>query len=140
MRRSLLFAGLLMAAPVAALAPAEARTVQVTGSFVPVAGANEHPTGTVTGRLNEKRNLLTYRIEWRGLSGAVMAAHFHGPADAEHDAGVLAPIKGPYTSPLSGAVILTPEQVDMLRAGKIYVNLHTAARPDGEARAQLQVH
>ncbi|MBB2205152.1 CHRD domain-containing protein [Gluconacetobacter takamatsuzukensis] len=139
MRRSLLFAGLLLAAPLASMAPAGARALQVTGEFAPVAGATGHPTGNVTGTLNEKRNLLTYVIVWHGLSGAVMAAHFHGPADPGQDAGVLAPIKGPYTSPLRGAVILTPDQVGVLRAGRLYVNLHTAARPDGEARAQLQV-
>ncbi|GAA4479765.1 hypothetical protein GCM10023157_16370 [Gluconacetobacter asukensis] len=141
MRCSLLFGGLLLAAPIASsIAVAEGRTLQVTGEFVPVAGANDHPTGSVTGTLNEKRNMVTYRITWRGLSGAVVAAHFHGPADPGQDAGVLAPIQGPYTSPLSGAVVLTPEQVKELRAGRVYVNLHTAARPAGEARAQLQVH
>lgn len=140
MRRSLLFAGLLLAAPVVSMAPAEARTVQVTGQFTPSAGVTTTPTGNVTATLNEKRNLVTYTITWNGLSGPVMAAHFHGPADPGQDAGVMAPISGPYTSPLHGAVVLTPAQVTALRAGRVYVNLHTAAHPDGEARAQLQVH
>ncbi|ACI50957.1 CHRD domain containing protein [Gluconacetobacter diazotrophicus PA1 5] len=139
MIRSYLFAGLTLAAPVLAVAPAEARTQHVTGQFTPAAGVTETPSGSVTATLDDKKNLVTYHITWKGLSGPVMAAHFHGPADPGQDAGVLAPISGPYTSPLRGAVILTPEQVTALRAGRVYVNLHTAAHPDGEARAQLQV-
>jgi CHRD domain len=140
MNRSFLFAGLALAAPALAMAPAEARTYQVTGQFTPGTGVTATPTGGVTGTLDTKKNLVTYRITWGGLSGPVIAAHFHGPADPGQDAGVLSPISGPYASPLHGAVVLTPEQVTALRAGRVYVNLHTAAHPDGEARAQLRVH
>ncbi|GBQ27484.1 CHRD domain-containing protein [Gluconacetobacter sacchari] len=139
MRRSLLFFSLLTAAPLAAMPPAVARTVQIVGHFVPGAGVTTKPAGTVTGTLNEKRNLVLFSMSWSGLSGPVMAAHFHGPAAPGQDAGVMVPIKGPYSSPLHGAVIMTPEQVAALRAGRVYINLHTSAYPDGEARAQLQI-
>ncbi|WP_323990308.1 MULTISPECIES: CHRD domain-containing protein [Nguyenibacter] len=139
MIRSFLIAGMVLAVPALAAAPVQARTVPVTGPFVPAAGASPAVTGRFTGTLDEKRNLVTYTIKYSGLSGPVMAAHFHGPADPGQDAGVMVPIKGPYASPLHGAVVMTPEQVTALRAGRVYVNLHTEAHPNGEARAQLQV-
>lgn len=67
------------------------------------------------------------------------AAHFHGPAKRGVDAGVLKPIDAPYDSPIKGQVTLDRAQVADLQKGLVYVNLHTAANPDGEARAQLHV-
>ncbi|GBQ26069.1 CHRD domain-containing protein [Gluconacetobacter azotocaptans] len=139
MIRSSVFAGLALAASVAAVAPATARTLHVMGQFTPSAGVTGAPSGGVTGMLDDKRNLVTYRLSWSGLSGPVTAAHFHGPADPGQDAGVLVPISGPYVSPLRGSAMMTADQVAALRAGRVYINLHTAAHPDGEARAQLKV-
>ncbi|MFT8720389.1 MAG: CHRD domain-containing protein [Acetobacter sp.] len=99
--------------------------------------ANSHPDGEVHASLNPQTNELSYSIRWSGLTGPVDAAHFHGPAAPDQDAGVLAPIDGPYTSPLKGKVKLASEQVQALEAGQVYVNLHTKAYPNGEARAQL---
>ena len=41
------------------------------------------------------------------------------------------------TSPVSGTVTLTDDQVKMLRSDKLYVNIHTAANPGGEIRGQI---
>ena len=41
------------------------------------------------------------------------------------------------TSPISGTVTLTDDQVKMLRSNKLYVNVHTAASPGGEIRGQI---
>ncbi|BCI68828.1 CHRD domain-containing protein [Acetobacter aceti] len=107
------------------------------GNFSPEHGTKSHPKGMVDATLDSKTHELTYSIQWSGLSGPVSVAHFHGPANFDQDAGVVAPIDGPYTSPLKGKVKLDDKQVEELEAGKIYVNLHTAAHPNGEARAQL---
>ncbi|MBB2200112.1 CHRD domain-containing protein [Gluconacetobacter tumulisoli] len=139
MMRSSVFMAMALAGSVAVVTPAMARTFHVMGQFAPSAGVTGTPTGGVTGTLDDKRNLVTYRLSWSGLSGPVTAAHFHGPADPGQDAGVMVPISGPYNSPLRGSVMMTADQVAALRAGRVYVNLHTAAHPDGEARAQLQV-
>ncbi|MCQ8242335.1 CHRD domain-containing protein [Acetobacteraceae bacterium KSS12] len=120
-----------------ALAAGTAKDFDVHGSFAGEHGATSHPTGEVTGHYDARTDALSYKITFDGLSGPVSAAHFHGPAGPGKDAGVLKPIDGPYDSPLSGKVTLSAAQAKALRRGEVYVNLHTAAHPNGEARAQL---
>ena len=110
------------------------------GNVVGEHGATTHPGGEVKATLDPKTYELRYRITWKGLSGPVQAAHFHGPASFDQDADVLVPIAGPYGSPLSGKVQLDSEQARLLEAGQVYVNLHTQAYPNGEGRAQLVKH
>jgi len=94
--------------------------------------------GTLTATLNTETNELTYNIEFSGLTGPAVAAHFHGPAAEGANAGPQVPIKGsPVTSPIHGKATLTPEQAKDLLDGKWYFNLHTAANPGGEIRGQI---
>ena len=99
-----------------------------------VASAGE---GTVSATLDAKRTKLTWRVTYRGLSGPVVGAHFHGPAAVGENTGVVIPLSGALTSPISGVSTLTPAQADDLVAGKWYLNLHTAAHAGGEVRGQL---
>ena len=121
----------------ASVASAAEKDAMFMGNFAGEHGATSRPSGMVDATLDARTHELTYSIEWSGLSGAVNASHFHGPAAPDQDAGVVAPIDGPYTSPLKGKIKLDSKQVKELEAGKVYVNLHTAAHPNGEARAQL---
>ena len=116
-----------------------ARTVMVSGRFAGEGKAATKPTGSVVGSLDTSTDELAYTITYDGLSGPVAAAHFHGPAKRGADAGVLKPIDAPYDSPIKGHVTLDQAQVADIEKGLVYVNLHTAANPDGEARAQLHV-
>jgi hypothetical protein len=118
---------------------AMAKTVMLGGSFATENGAKTMPTGDVKAELNTKTGALSYTIVYGGLSGDVEAAHFHGPAPMDKDAGVLVPIPGPYHSGMTGHAKVTPAEVKDLEAGMTYVNLHTAAEPMGEARAQITV-
>jgi CHRD domain len=95
-------------------------------------------TGTLTATLNTETNEFKYHIEFSGLSGPVVAAHFHGPAEAGTNAKPQLPIKtSPIVSPIDGSATLTPEQAKDLTDGKWYFNLHTSGNPRGEVRGQL---
>lgn len=108
-----------------------------------LSGASEVPpvmssaSGTVEATLNKQTSELSWTVTYSGLSGPVTGAHFHGPAMAGTNAGVVVPITGNLTSPIRGVASLTAAQVADLMAGKWYVNLHTAANPNGEIRGQL---
>ena len=61
-------------------------------------------TGTLTATLNTETNELKYHIEFTGLSGPVVAAHFHGPAAEGANAKPQLPIKtSPIASPIDGS-------------------------------------
>jgi hypothetical protein len=84
---------------------------------------------------------LSWTIRFSDLSGPVTAAHFHGPAMPGENAPPVVPISGRnLASPIQGSAVLTPEQAADFLAGKWYLNLHTAAHPDGELRGQIPAH
>lgn len=119
-------------------ASAKTLSAQLSGtSEVPVVATDA--AGQVQASFNPSNNLLTWKITYSGLSGSATGAHFHGPAMAGQNAGVVVPISAPLTSPISGKATLTASQAADLMAGKWYVNLHTAANPNGEARGQVNV-
>jgi CHRD domain len=95
-------------------------------------------TGTLTATLNTETNELKYRVEFSGLTGPVVAAHFHGPAAEGANAKPQIPIKASsIASPVEGKATVTPEQAKDLLDGKWYLNLHTTANPGGEIRGQI---
>ena len=94
-------------------------------------------SGSVDAHLNPSNNELRRTVTYTGLTGPVTAAHFHGPAMTGQNAGVAVPITGVLTDPIKGVATLTSAQAEELLAGKWYVNLHTAANPNGEVRAQV---
>jgi len=80
--------------------------------------------------------LLQWHITYNGLTGRATAGHVHGPATVGANAGVAIPI--PFAaSPIDGSATLTRAQGAWLKAGRLYVNVHTAANPDGEIRGQI---
>ena len=92
-------------------------------------------TGTATATLNG--NTLEYTVEYTGLSGPATAAHFHGPAEAGANAGVVVPFANP-ASPIHGTATLNDQQKADLMGGKWYANVHTQRNPGGEIRGQMQ--
>jgi hypothetical protein len=114
-------------------------------------GAQEVPpvpevgTGTGSFALNEARTALQFNVTVENLTGAIQLAHFHN-APAGQNGGVVRTIttdfsgntaSGVWTS--TDAEPLTPALVNELLAGRIYVNVHTAAHPGGELRGQLSL-
>ena len=102
--------------------------------------ANSAGAGEANVALDLKNDKLIWTITYSGLSGAVTGAHFHGPAAVGSKADVAVPIKGDMLSPIKGEATITDEQKTQLLEGKWYVNLHTAANPDGEIRGQVIVN
>ncbi|MEJ1977264.1 MAG: CHRD domain-containing protein [Acetobacteraceae bacterium] len=106
-------------------------------------GATEVPAkttngkGTVTATLDTATKVLTYTVEFSGLTGPATMGHFHGPAVAGANAGVLVPFPSPVTSPIHATAKLTDAEITDLETGKVYANIHTAANPGGEIRGQM---
>ncbi len=137
MRTLKLLLAMAMVAPLGLAQAAAAKTVPLVGNFSAEHGTKTVPIGMVKGTLNTTTDTLRYTITYSGLSGPVLAAHFHGPAAPGAEAGVMVPIPGPYHSGLTGTSEITAADAKAILAGRTYVNLHTAAEPDGEARAQV---
>jgi len=113
---------------------------------VPLSGAQQVPpvqtggSGTATLTYDPATRQLTWSVTYSGLSSDATMAHFHGPAAAGKNAGVLIWIskKGEATaSPITGETTLTPEQAQQFGTGDWYVNVHTKDHPSGEIRGQV---
>ena len=105
-------------------------------------GASEVPpnmtagSGTAQATLDKNTNLLKYPITYTAPTGPATAAHFHGPATAGANAGVVVPFAS-AANPIEGQITITPAQAADLLAGKWYANVHTAANAAGEIRGQM---
>lgn len=132
--RSVVLAAMLVAAP-AAFAATETYTAELKG-------ANEVPpndstgAGTLTATLDTATKELTFRVAFSGLSGPPTAAHFHGPAAANANAGVVVPVRD-LNPPMQGKATLSDAQIADLQAGKWYFNIHTEKNKGGELRGQV---
>jgi len=126
------------------LVTATAPTVPVLGLLAPT---NERPavtvasnaTGSVMGTFTPSTRVLTYTIIFSGLTGNAAAGHLHF-GDARHSGPVTVPFSNVPAATrglLTGTATLTQMQADSLLAGRIYTNIHTAANPGGEIRANL---
>lgn len=119
---------------------AYAETVPFTATLTGAAQVPPKTTdgkGTATASLDTDTKVLTYTVEYTGLSGPATAAHFHGPAEPGANAGVVVPFPS-AASPIKGTATLTDAQMADLMAGRWYANVHTAANPGGEVRGQMQ--
>ena len=97
-------------------------------------------TGNVTGTYDPISMELKYSVTFAGLKPTI--AHFHiGGAG----------VKGPvflgfkyndaagtgFVSPITGTATLTTDQATALLSNAVYANLHSAANPGGEIRADM---
>lgn len=129
---------LVLGATVAFAGPASAEKMKAM-----LDGQSEVPATTSNGRgiadidYDATTKKLTWTVRYMGLSGPATAAHFHGPAEPGKNAGVVVEIPNAATSLVEGNTTLTDAQAAELMSGKYYINIHTAANPDGEIRGQV---
>ena len=107
-----------------------------------LSGASEVPPvttagkGTATAALDTATKTLTWTVTYSELTPT--AGHIHGPAAPGANAGVLVPLGNPpFADPIKGSATLTDAQISDLKAGRAYINLHTADNKGGEIRGQL---
>jgi hypothetical protein len=133
-----LFATLALGAAVAFAGSASAEKLKaVLDGKSEVPATTSSGTGTADLDYDAASKKLSWKVSYSGLSGPATAAHFHGPAETGKNAGVAVPIPGIANSPAEGSATLTDAQASDLLAGKLYVNIHTAASPGGEIRGQV---
>ena len=127
-----------------ALASCASDSPTPTDAYVAVlSGAQEAPpvasagTGRAELHYEQRSSVLRWRVNYAGLSGPVTAAHIHGPAGPGQNAPAIVPLHA-AASPMVGQVRLSPEQANQLESGQWYLNLHTAAHPQGEVRGQVR--
>lgn len=112
-------------------------------------GTQEVPSNTSTangfGRvtLDTNTNMINVSVVYQGLSSGVTAGHIHGPALPGQNGGVLFDLS-PTTGETQGAVLnaqfaMTAQNIDRLRRGFLYFNIHTANFPNGEIRGQILI-
>lgn len=134
-------AALACTAAVALASPSLAAMVDLKADLK---ASNEVPpgsgsaSGSVTATFDTGSKKLSWKGSYAGLSGTPTAAHFHS-GEAGKNGGVAVPIfaGAAAKTPFEGSATLTDAQVVDLMAGKLYVNIHTAANKAGEIRGQL---
>jgi len=115
----------------------QADQISFKANLAPGPGITSSGKGNATASLDTATKMLTWTVDYSGLSGPVTAAHIHGPADPGANAGIVVPFTGNLASPFKGSATLTDAQIAQLEGGKWYVNLHTEANKGGEIRGQL---
>jgi hypothetical protein len=141
MRAYLLAAALAAAAVSFSVAAAGAEEIKYRADLT---GPAETPptdsrgTGTLAATYDTATKTLTWTVDYSGLTGPVIAAHFHGPAPVGKPAPIEVPLKAPLDSPMKGSATLTDAQAKDLMDGMMYFNIHTAEHKPGEIRGQLE--
>jgi hypothetical protein len=136
MKMTMLTFATLIALTPAAFAATETYMADLKGASE-VPAVDSKASGMVNATYDTATKKLTYTVTYKDLSGPAAAAHFHGPADAKTNAGVVVPVKDMTPGTLKGEATLTDAQAADLQAGKWYFNIHTAANKGGEIRGQV---
>jgi len=92
-------------------------------------------TGTATVLLSPDEQTARVTLNFNGLSSAETAAHLHGPAAPGSPGAILFPLpNGSFTD-----FLITPTATDVqnLKNGQLYINVHSSNFINGEIRGQF---
>jgi hypothetical protein len=111
-----------------------------SGQVVAETASTSNASGVAFLTFSPEESELCYTVTFSGLEGtqlaAPMAAHIHGPAQpggSNHN-HVAELASG---SPLNGCEVLAKDEFKWLKAGKLYLQIHTDLFPGGEIRGQI---
>jgi hypothetical protein len=129
---------------------AAASDVIMKGSFPmksdeEVPANNSSASGTADITYNKDSKMLTYTLNWNGLTGKATMAHIHGTAPKGANAGVKHDLSNVLVKETSGSftdsvkIDASDIKEDSLLNGFYYFNIHTPANPGGEIRGQIEL-
>lgn len=105
---------------------------------VPAVVTSAYGLGVFT--LNQDKGMVSYTFIAQGLSGVITGAHLHigvvgvsGGVELDLTTNIVGNI-------ISGSFVPSMTLLSALVSGNVYVNVHTAANPDGEIRGQLMMN
>ena len=97
-------------------------------------------TGVSAFNLSLDKKKINFWAVAEGLSGAISSAHLH-TAPAGMNGGVAIDLSPFINGTFISGVVDVPDVafVTAIEAGEVYLNIHTAAEPNGEIRGQLSL-
>lgn len=112
-------------------------------------GNQEVPANNSTGKgtaevsYNKETKMLSYTVNYEGLSDKASMAHIHGTAPKGANAGVVHDLTGKLQKETGGSfsdsvMIDGKLKEDSLLSGFYYFNIHTPKHPAGEIRGQIE--
>ena len=135
---------LLVAAAIAGLSACSSMPDWMPGSGamkVSLTGAEEVPPVSTQAKGSGSFRVasdgtVTGSVSTEGMQGTM--AHIHQAAKGQNGPVIVPLTKNGDTYSVPEGKKLTPAQIDALKAGNLYVNVHSDKSKGGEIRAQLQ--
>ena len=106
-------------------------------------GAQEVPATSVNAvgvgsfMLNGTQDQIEVNATFTGLTGSITGVHIHSGAPGENGGVVIDLMQMLAVNKLSGSIAVTSAQLAEFVKGGYYLNVHTAANPNGEIRGQI---
>jgi hypothetical protein len=115
---------------------ASASTGTVLSGSQEVPAVNTQASGVSTIQVIGDKTVIG-SVKTTGVTGT--AAHIHMAPSGQNGPVIIPLVKsGDDTWSVPGNTVLSSAQFDAFRNGQLYVNVHSAANPGGEIRAQLK--
>ena len=131
--RILVAAMLLVGLGVGSALAADVKVALSGGNEVPPVKTSASGSGTI---MIADDGAVSGSVTATGVAGT--AAHIHEGAPGANGPVIVPMTKDGDTYKVAAGAKLTPAQMASFKAGNLYVNVHSAANPNGEIRAQLK--
>ncbi|GLR15455.1 hypothetical protein GCM10007940_00700 [Portibacter lacus] len=113
-----------------------------TSFYAKIEGNQEVPAVDTDGRglasihYTSNTNVLEIKVQASGLSGPITGIHLHS-ADEGANGDVVENLTPYLVGNTVNVKLQAGDYINMMKAGGLYVNIHTAANPGGEIRGQI---